>query len=74
MNLMHFIIGGKTTPKHSMRPHETDEVSAQYAKLVKSAEAHEKTWAEIATQIEKMKPIAPGVSSTGLIRSIRDER
>ena len=71
---MDFIIGDKGTPKRSVRPHEADEASAQYTKLVKSAEAHGKTWAEIAAQIEKMKPIAPRVSSAELIRSIRDQR
>ena len=74
MDLMHFIIGGKVAPKHSTQQNEADEAFAQYSKLVKSAEAHGKTWAEIAAQIEKMKPIAPGVSSAKLIRSIRDER
>jgi uncharacterized membrane protein len=73
MNLMHYIIGGKITPKKSAQQIETDKVLARYAELVKAAEARKKTWPEIAEQLKSMKPIALDVSSAELIRSIRDE-
>lgn len=73
MNLNFFILGDQSTRKKSAQQLEADEAIARYAKLVESAVAQKKTWAEMAEQIKKMKPIALGVSSAELIRSIRDE-
>ena len=73
MNLMHFIVGDKNAPKKSAQQIAADEALARYAKLVETAEAHKKTWKEIAEKIQTMKPIASGVSSADIIRSIRDE-